>query len=76
MISRTASAAWWRRAAGFVDVMFDPAALPDLLSELLVSDEANKRTVSVQVVQRTSNGIVPRDIATRRWTPCHAALPC
>lgn len=49
--------------SGLVDVMFDPAALPDLLSELLVSDEANKRTVSVQVVQRTGDGIV-RGIAT------------
>jgi F0F1-type ATP synthase beta subunit len=43
--------------------MFDPAALLDLLSEFLVSDEANKRAVSVQVVQRTGDGIV-RGIAT------------
>ena len=49
--------------SGLVEVMFDPAALPDLLSELLVSDEANKRTVSIQVVQRTGDGIV-RGIAT------------
>jgi F0F1-type ATP synthase beta subunit len=49
--------------SGLVEVMFDPAALPDLLSELLVSDEANKRAVSVQVVQRTGDGIV-RGIAT------------
>jgi RNA polymerase sigma factor (sigma-70 family) len=49
--------------SGLVEVMFDPAALPDLLSELLISDEANKSTVSVQVVQRTSDGIV-RGIAT------------
>jgi hypothetical protein len=32
--------------------------LPDLLSELLVSDEANKRAVSVQAVQRAGDGIV------------------
>ena len=49
--------------SGLVEVMFDPAALPDLLSELLVSDEANRRAVSVQVVQRAGDGIV-RGIAT------------
>jgi RNA polymerase sigma factor (sigma-70 family) len=49
--------------SGLVEVMFDPTALPDLLSELLISDEANKRAVSVQVVQRTGDGIV-RGIAT------------
>ena len=49
--------------SGLVEVMFDPTALPDLLSELLISDEANKRAVSVQVVQRASDGIV-RGIAT------------
>jgi hypothetical protein len=49
--------------SGLVEVMFDPAALPDLLSELLVSDEANKRAVSVQVVQRSDDGVV-RGIAT------------
>jgi RNA polymerase sigma-70 factor, ECF subfamily len=46
-----------------VEVMFGPTALPDLLSRLLVSDEANKRAVSVQIVQRTGDGIV-RGIAT------------
>ena len=49
--------------SGLVEVTFDPAALPDLLSELLVSDEANRRAVSVQVVQRAGDGIV-RGIAT------------
>jgi hypothetical protein len=49
--------------SGLVEVMFDLAVLPDLLSELLISDEANKRAVSVQVVQRTGDGIV-RGIAT------------
>jgi F0F1-type ATP synthase beta subunit len=43
--------------------LFDPASLPDLLSELLINDEANKRAVSVQVVQRTVAGVV-RGIAT------------
>jgi len=49
--------------SALVEAVFDPAALPDLLSELLVSDEANKRAVSVQVVQRTGGGAV-RAIAT------------
>lgn len=49
--------------SGLVEVMFDPEALPDLLSELLISEEANKRAVSVQVVQRTGDAIV-RGIAT------------
>lgn len=38
------------------------AALPDFF-RLLISDEVNKRAVSVQVVQRTGDGIV-RGIAT------------
>jgi F0F1-type ATP synthase beta subunit len=42
--------------------VFDPAAPPDLLSELLVSDEANKRAVSVQVVQRWTR-------RTGHWRP-------
>jgi RNA polymerase sigma factor (sigma-70 family) len=41
-----------------VDVLFDPNAMPDILSELAVSDEANRRAVSVQVVQRPGAGIV------------------
>lgn len=49
--------------SGLIEALFDPASLPDLLSELLISDEANKRAVSVQVVQRTDDGIV-RGIAT------------
>jgi RNA polymerase sigma-70 factor (ECF subfamily) len=46
-----------------VDVLFDPAAMPDILAELAVSDEANRRAVNVQVVQRPSPGVV-RGIAT------------
>jgi RNA polymerase sigma factor (sigma-70 family) len=41
-----------------MDAQFDPASLPDLLTELLVSDEANRRAVTVQVVQRPGGGIV------------------
>ncbi len=46
-----------------VDALFDPAAMPDILAELVVSDEANRRAVNVQVVQRSGGGIV-RGIAT------------
>jgi RNA polymerase sigma factor (sigma-70 family) len=41
-----------------VDALFDPAAMPDILAELAVSDEANRRAVNVQVVQRRGAGIV------------------
>jgi RNA polymerase sigma factor (sigma-70 family) len=41
-----------------VDALFDPAAVPDILAELAVSDEANRRAVNVQVVQRRGAGIV------------------
>ncbi|MGH8260048.1 MAG: sigma-70 family RNA polymerase sigma factor, partial [Steroidobacteraceae bacterium] len=50
--------------SGLVEAVFDPAALPDLLSELLVSDEAGRRAVSVQVVQRAGDGIVRGIAAT------------
>ncbi len=41
-----------------VDALFDPAGMPDILAELAVSDEANRRAVNVQVVQRRGAGIV------------------
>jgi RNA polymerase sigma factor (sigma-70 family) len=41
-----------------VEALFDPQSLPDLLSELAISDEANKRAVTVQVVQRPGGGLV------------------
>jgi RNA polymerase sigma factor (sigma-70 family) len=43
---------------GLMDALFDPTALPDILTEIEVSDEANRRTVNVQVVQRPGGGIV------------------
>ena len=46
-----------------VEALFDPAALPDLMSELTVSDEARKRGVTIQVMQRPGGGIV-RGVAT------------
>jgi RNA polymerase sigma factor (sigma-70 family) len=52
------------------DALFNPTAMPDILAELEVSDEANRRGVNVQVVQRLGAGMV-RGIAT---SPI-AALP-
>jgi RNA polymerase sigma factor (sigma-70 family) len=46
-----------------VEVLFDPAATPDILAELAVSDEANRRAINIQVVQRPSPGVV-RGVAT------------
>lgn len=41
-----------------VDVLFDPAATPDILAELTVSDEANRRGIKIQVAQRPAPGLV------------------
>jgi RNA polymerase sigma factor (sigma-70 family) len=41
-----------------VEALFDAAALPDLLSDLAISDEAQGRAVAVQIVQRPGGGIV------------------
>jgi F-type H+-transporting ATPase subunit beta len=49
-----------------VDALTDPTAMPDLLAELELSDEANRRGVSVQVVQRRGAGIVRGTAARRR----------
>jgi hypothetical protein len=45
-----------------VEALFDPASLPDILTELAVSDEAGRRGIAVQVVQR--KGGVVRAVAT------------
>jgi RNA polymerase sigma factor (sigma-70 family) len=41
-----------------VEALFDPNAPPDILAEIVVSDEAGRRPVSVQVVQRPGAGVV------------------
>jgi F0F1-type ATP synthase beta subunit len=41
-----------------VEALFDPASLPDLMTKLAVSDEARKRSVTIQVMQRSGGGIV------------------
>ena len=46
-----------------VEALFDPASLPDLMTELAVSDEARMRSVTIQVMQRSGGGIV-RGVAT------------
>ena len=41
-----------------VDALFDPRATPDILTELSISDELNRRAVNFHVVQRPAPGIV------------------
>jgi F0F1-type ATP synthase beta subunit len=43
---------------GIVEALFDPNAPPDILAEIVVSDEVGRRAVNVQVVQRPGRGIV------------------
>ena len=40
-----------------VDALFDPAALPDLLTELTVSDKARKDGVKIHVMRRPGGGL-------------------
>src|SRR3979490_2507843 len=39
-----------------VEALFDPTSLPDLMTELAVSDEARKRSITIQVMQRSRGG--------------------
>jgi RNA polymerase sigma factor (sigma-70 family) len=41
-----------------VDALFDPASLPDILGELAISDERQRRSVALQVIQRPGGGVV------------------
>jgi RNA polymerase sigma factor (sigma-70 family) len=52
-----------RAREGVVDARFDPVSLPDFLTEIVASDDARQRSVTLQVVQRLSNGVV-RCVAT------------
>jgi F0F1-type ATP synthase beta subunit len=47
-----------RSSGGVVDARFDPVSLPDFLTEIVVSDDARQRAVTLQVVQRLPDGIV------------------
>ena len=42
----------------FVDALFDPGATPDILTELSISDESNRRAVNFHVAQRPNPGLV------------------
>ena len=46
-----------------VDALFDPTATPDILTELSISDEANRRAIDFHVAQRLAPGVV-RGVAT------------
>ncbi|HJQ56383.1 MAG TPA: sigma-70 family RNA polymerase sigma factor [Vineibacter sp.] len=66
---------------GVVEALFNPDALPDLMAELAISDEANRRGITVQVVQRPGGGIVrgvavtPVDVLPRGATVLDARRP-
>ena len=47
-----------RARGAVVELRFDPTSLPDILTELTVSDESRRRAVTVQVVQLLDNGVV------------------
>jgi RNA polymerase sigma factor (sigma-70 family) len=47
-----------RAREGVVDARFEPASLPDFLTEIVASDEARQRAVTLQVVQRLRDGVV------------------
>src|SRR5499426_1236423 len=47
-----------RAREGVIDARFDPTSLPDLLTEIVASDEGGQRPVTLQVVQRLPDGIV------------------
>ena len=47
-----------RARGAVVEARFDPTSLPDVLTELTVSDEGRRRAVTVQVVQLLENGVV------------------
>ena len=58
-----------------VDALFDPANLPDLLSELTVSDEARKAGLKVHVMQRPA-AVWCAALPHRRCHRCRRARPC
>ena len=41
-----------------VEALFDPGSTPDILTELSISDEANRRAVNFHVAQRPNPGVV------------------
>src|SRR5262249_47182118 len=47
-----------RAREGLIEARFDPESLPDLLTEIVASDDARRHTVSLHVVQGLSAGVV------------------
>jgi len=47
-----------RTRGDVIDARFDPLSLPDFLTEIVVSDDARQRAVTLQVVQRLPHGVV------------------
>ena len=64
-----------------VEALFDPAYLPDILTELAVSDERHRRGIAVQVIQRPGGGMVrgvavsPIDMLPRGATVLSSGRP-
>jgi len=63
-----------RAREGVVDARFDPLSLPDLLTEIVASDEAHQRAVTLQVVQRLPGGVV-RCVVTSPAGPLEPGMP-
>jgi len=47
-----------RAREGVIDARFDPTSLPDMLTEIVASEDGGQRAVTLQVVQRLPDGIV------------------
>lgn len=62
-----------RAREGVVEVLFDPARLPDPLTELTVSDQARRRAIRVQVVQLLRDGLV-RCVPMAPSEPLHPGM--
>src|SRR2546430_100605 len=63
-----------RAREGLVEARFDPLSLPDFLTEIVVSDDARQRAVTLQVVQRLSGGSAGVSLFTLApWTPVSIA---
>jgi RNA polymerase sigma factor (sigma-70 family) len=60
-----------RARGAVVEARFDDTSLPDILTELTVSDESRRRAVTVQVVQILEGGVV-RGVVT---SPADDVLP-
>jgi RNA polymerase sigma factor (sigma-70 family) len=58
-----------------VEALFDPSSPPELLSELAVSDEAQRRAVAVQLCSAQAVASYAAS-PCRPWTPYRAAPPC